>query len=380
MSKTATNGQNRILSLDGLRGVAAAAVVLFHLLLMSPELSAIRELRSMPQEFTLTWWFTMTPLRVFWAGSEFVYVFFILSGFVLARSAMRLNFNWMSFFIQRFVRLYVPVWASIFLAWLSITLVARRPDGLGSSWLSRRSDHYDWERLRTDATLVFGAYDFTLSPLWSLRWEILFSALLPIYLWVFSRLRRKFLLNLLLVSLAISVGSTRDWPEFLFLPMFGIGCLFALNWSELESAVNVYSQNHVLALLLLSTCVTLLTSTWWLLQIGFLSEYSRWLVFPSLIGAVGLVLVIPNFRLTEIFFSWRPLTLLGKVSFSLYLTHESVIIAVRYMFVDASLMSIAPIAGISSLIVCTIFYIAIEKPSQALGRRFATRPVCGISE
>jgi uncharacterized membrane protein len=52
VSKTSTSVQNRILSLDGLRGVAAVAVVLFHLFLMSPELSAIRELRSMPQEFT----------------------------------------------------------------------------------------------------------------------------------------------------------------------------------------------------------------------------------------------------------------------------------------------------------------------------------------
>ena len=180
---------------------------------------------SSPEYFSLFWWLNMTPLRVLWAGSEFVYVFFILSGFALTGTATRFGFDWMAYFKARFVRLYLPVWASIILAWLSITSVERQLNGLGSSLLSRRADTYDWEQLRSDATLEFGKYDFTLNSLWSLRWEVTLLALLPVYVWVFLRFHRQIFVALFLITLAISVGLAMDWTEFVYLPMFGLGRL-----------------------------------------------------------------------------------------------------------------------------------------------------------
>lgn len=64
----------RITGLDGLRGFASLAVVLFHLSLIArPELSET------------TWaWLTQSPLKILFPGTESVLVFFALSGLVVA--------------------------------------------------------------------------------------------------------------------------------------------------------------------------------------------------------------------------------------------------------------------------------------------------------
>src|ERR1039458_10316795 len=78
----------RIRSLDGLRGLAALVVLVHHALLASDSKLAILysspSHAQMPVEGSLNWLVFYTPLHLFWAGPEFVAVFFVLSGLVLA--------------------------------------------------------------------------------------------------------------------------------------------------------------------------------------------------------------------------------------------------------------------------------------------------------
>jgi uncharacterized membrane protein len=73
----------RVRSLDGLRGVAALIVVVHHALLTSPTLARVNYGAVPGSVHGFLWWMTYTPLHLIWAGPEAVFVFFVLSGFVL---------------------------------------------------------------------------------------------------------------------------------------------------------------------------------------------------------------------------------------------------------------------------------------------------------
>lgn len=100
----------RIAAFDGLRGVAAAIVVLFHYLcLLHPSLTP-----SMSEQVH---WLADTPLHVLWNGRFSVAVFFVLSGFVMAAAAERRRNALIANSITRYLRLALPVTASCLLAW-----------------------------------------------------------------------------------------------------------------------------------------------------------------------------------------------------------------------------------------------------------------------
>ena len=74
---------SRITSLDGLRGAAALVVVIYHVFLVQPSLAAPHLDPNAPLG-AVEWLATFTPLHLMWAGPEAVFVFFVLSGLVLA--------------------------------------------------------------------------------------------------------------------------------------------------------------------------------------------------------------------------------------------------------------------------------------------------------
>ena len=113
-------------ALDGLRGLAAAVVVIHHCFLVSPSLSLAVARVDTGQVEPWVWWTTFTPLHLLWAGTEAVYVFFILSGFVLTLPFVGVwQPTWRAYYAKRFVRIYLPVWASLVIALLLAWIVPR---------------------------------------------------------------------------------------------------------------------------------------------------------------------------------------------------------------------------------------------------------------
>lgn len=73
--------------MDGLRGIAAVAVVLTHLVPLAPSLHPVYSAEWQYSYDSWQQWLVHSPLHFWWMGEEAVFVFFVLSGFVLTLAA-----------------------------------------------------------------------------------------------------------------------------------------------------------------------------------------------------------------------------------------------------------------------------------------------------
>lgn len=123
---------NRFESLDGIRGVAAFIVVVFHFL--SAFIPSV-----VPEQSSAVPLWADSPFAILYNGNFAVPVFFVLSGFVLAHASMRVRDNLPLDIVLRYVRLAVPATASILFAWLLLSLFPTATQDLAiispSRWL-----------------------------------------------------------------------------------------------------------------------------------------------------------------------------------------------------------------------------------------------------
>src|ERR1700741_4157400 len=103
----------RLHQLDGLRGIAALTVVVFHYL--SAFVPALT-----PDQTKNPHWLSDTPLAVTFNGPFAVVVFFVLSGFVVSKAALGQGPLPLTIAL-RYLRLTIPMLVSVLLAWLLLT-------------------------------------------------------------------------------------------------------------------------------------------------------------------------------------------------------------------------------------------------------------------
>jgi peptidoglycan/LPS O-acetylase OafA/YrhL len=119
--------QSRLTALDGLRGVAAFVVVIFHFLsMLAPSWT--------PQNGHELHFFVDTPLAVLWNGPFAVSVFFVLSGFVISGVAAKRADRLIANIVSRYVRLVIPVTVSVLLAWLWLVTFPANANALADAF------------------------------------------------------------------------------------------------------------------------------------------------------------------------------------------------------------------------------------------------------
>ncbi|WP_125774715.1 acyltransferase family protein [Antribacter gilvus] len=386
-----TVAPGRLRSLDGLRGVAALVVVLHHTLMVLPQLAMVHLGPVLPEPGTAAWWIVSTPLRIVWAGQEAVLVFFVLSGYVLTVYAQRRLDGSRpgavrAYYVQRLARLYLPVWGAVALA-LAVALAIPRDGGAASLWLAMHADP-DALSVVMDLTLLGGIGPAWLdSPLWSLAWEIWFSLLLPVMWLLVRRLPVRghggvWIILLVAVSVAaphlgLPVPLARPLE---FLPVFGIGMVLAHDSDRphrAAAAVTARGPWAWPAVLLLSWLALVAPSPGWGAQ-GLVPGLAADAL--ALAGVVGLLVAAmtwgPLLRALE----RRPAQWLGRRSFSLYLVHEPVVVALALLTgaTGAAWVLWSTVAVVVSLALAAGFFLAVEQPalglSRSLGERAALRP------
>lgn len=382
-----TEGLARVATLDGLRGVAAAVVVLCHIIEISPAFSG-------PRAGTLTWCLSYMPTNLLWNGEEAVIVFFVLSGFVLTRPFTRAQRNWRIYYPRRLLRLYPPIWGALILT-IGMSALEHRHGIPGATYYLDHHSNTNLNSVEKDALLPSTTETFDV-PLWSLHWEIIFSLLLPAYVLVgkyfkISRPTRWVVAAGILVLAGVDAksNSLALSDAILYLPMFGAGALMAFYEADLVRIFRsiLSSSSHVrialIVLVLALADASQYASTAKSDLPGWFATFTHGL---DVIGAAGLILIVLSWRRIAPAFDSRPIQWLGKRSFSLYLIHEPILITYA-LWVGGHPNPAVTVALIfpTVLVATGIFYVLVELPSHrfanAVGRRIAElsrpRPAVG---
>jgi peptidoglycan/LPS O-acetylase OafA/YrhL len=361
-----TSSPVRLGALDGLRGVAALVVLAHHAMLTFGPLAA----PYFGQEPVGKWaaLLTYSPAHLVWAGTEAVYLFFVLSGFVLARSFTVAPVPWESYFVSRLVRLYVPVAAAAALAWVTFVMFPR-PAGGNSLWLEVSPRTYNPTMFVKDATLLSGTSG-GVTPLWSLQWEVLFSVLLPVFLVV----GRRFHAGLLLTSaIALSAcGVALHNSVLSYLPMFMVGVgLYRVSASLEKLRIRVDARGAGwtwgVGVPLFAVTLLLTVAAWWHPAISENPLMNAGARMLSLVGVAGVVVAAIIWRPWSRLLESRIVQWCGAISFSLYLVHEPLIKAAAFVSPGSAPVILAAI-GVS-IAVAWVFYVACERPVHRLARR-----------
>ena len=368
-------GSTRVTQLDGLRGLAALVVVACHALSTLPWVGRVvsndRSTRLIGPEM----WAVFSPLHVLWNGTPAVHVFFVLSGFVLILPFTKSlpGRSWAPYYAKRLLRLYLPAWAALALAVVLMLLIPRTPSPLQSPWADMYVTTADPGQVFRDALLLLNASTIN-TPLWTLRWEVAFSLLLPLYVFVALRWRRFWHLKLAAALGLAVIGGVFHIEALTYMPIFAIGAVIGAERDRIRE----------------------LTSNWprwtWLLlaAVGLYLANAEWISpEPPIRGVeaiitVGATLIVLVFLLSGSAKKLGDTTAaqwLGRVSFSLYLVHLPIILAAATLLRGVSL-PLGLILGVAaSFGVAELFFRYVERPahrlSVAAGRSVERRIVRG---
>lgn len=363
----------RVRALDGVRGVAALVVVLHHALQVDPTFARVQARESAAGEGPVVWALTHTPLHVVWAGEEAVLVFFVLSGFVLTLPATRRAVRWREYYPRRLLRLYVPVWGSLVLAVALTAALAGRADDAASPFLRDRALAPPGE-VWHDAALLSGT-GLLNSPLWSLRWEVLFSLALPLYLLALRRRSGRWaLVDAAVLITLIGVGTATHSLALRYLPVFGLGVMLAYHQDRLIAATDWLEHHRRPGFLWAAVAVgvsTLLTARWLVDGLPFTHPLlEAGASGASILGATAVVVLALRWAPCAQALERGPAQWLGARSFSLYLVHEPAIVAVALLVAPAAGTWFAAAGGaVVAVAVTMAFYRLVEHPSIGLARR-----------
>jgi peptidoglycan/LPS O-acetylase OafA/YrhL len=372
-ARSLQKSQGRIVALDGLRGAAALIVVVFHYLcLLHPWL--VPDMTATPA------WIADTPLGLLWNGRFAVSVFFVLSGFVIAAAADRRRDIIVANLVTRYLRLAVPVLASVILAWFLLSLFPNATPSLRetlpdpSRWLdyTYQGDIPPIHAAIYDGLVgnfLRGGSDFN-NVLWTMQIELLGSVGLFLLYWLVQGRAR-------LVVLALA----------------GLGIVFLARDAYVAFVAGAYLYEAAKAGLLARLPAFLPPAA---LVVGVLlgapgpDTWERWgpIDLPGKltpgnqrglvpIGAATLfvyaALTLPVFAHL---LGRRLLQWLGRISFSLYLVHVPLLytlVAFAYVNLPISEAPLAVLYFAGTLALAHLFTTAVDEPSLRLLRAVRDR-------
>jgi peptidoglycan/LPS O-acetylase OafA/YrhL len=369
----AGDGQPRLVELDALRGVAAFLVLTFHCSKIG--------LFADPTGWEVYAW-RWTPLNLLVSGRPWVILFFILSGFVLACSLERAaSIDYRGFEIRRLCRVYLPFVASILFSVFAYAAVQPKRAPELSSWFNNLGWSEAPNALLVAKHLLMTGLEGedSLNPvMWSLVYELRISVVFPLlFLVTYGWPRTTFAVSLagfLFAGAFVGCQSVQCQPyrgatyaesaalTIYFAIYFVVGILLARHRREIRARLRALPW--ALALLLGVAAIYAMI----LPNVGRLASVAPADPLFGLGGALLIVLAIGG-GLWAAALNTPVLAWLGKVSYSLYLTHNIVLLAVVHELhgrVGPGLLILLVVGA--SLLVAALGYHLVEAPALRVGR------------
>jgi peptidoglycan/LPS O-acetylase OafA/YrhL len=357
-------------ALDSLRGIAAFIVVIYHCLLVIPALEPAlfgygTPVYAMPDIWTGI--LTLIPFRILWAGREAVIFFFVLSGFVLTLPFIQEHPpRYVGFIVKRFFRLYVPFAIMIILAaaaWITVG-----PQGRSdlSGWFAASWSEEPAISVVLRHLAMFG--DMSLNNVsWTLVVEWRVALLFPLLV-LMTRLSPLATVigavALVIIYQSSSTEAIRVPYTLYYFIYFVIGILVALYLEPLLAWIRRLGTAGTAGLWI---AFYVLLNLRWLTPLGVpLADIGNGIAAALVIG-----LVLTSPRVQNVLMV-RPLKWLGMVSYSLYLVHVPLLMAIIYLSPESvpvyfALLIVPP----ASLLIAFVFYRLVEHPSMRVGRTVA---------
>ena len=316
----------KITYLDGLRGMAAFIVVISHFFqVFAP---SVFEGRTEIEHFAFENIAARTPLNLLFNGNFSVCLFFVLSGYVLSCKYFQTknNRNIYSSAVRRYFRLAAPAFLSIILAYLIVRLGLGFYDDISGITLSSMPDPFAADirllaMLKEGLFHTFFTYGSQYNPvLWTMTYELLGSFLIFAFLLILGRRSLRFAGYLILIWVFIDSyylgfvlgmllsdlrNNGRDWLAYINRPWVNLTLFIAGIYAG--SYPYIHPQGTLYSVLMWDS-----------------TDFS-FFVFYHVIGSFLIITALLNSSRMQSLFSLKLFAHLGKISFSLYLVHFTII-------------------------------------------------------
>jgi exopolysaccharide production protein ExoZ len=343
------NENARLISMEGLRGLAVTLVFLVHYTTLARPWVAAQSLSGDFIEMLHS------------VGNTGVDLFFVLSGYLIYGTLIEKHKPFGRYFMRRLERIY-PTFLVVTLLYLALSFAfpaeSKLPKGTGASTLFVLQN------------LIFMPGLFTVTAIntvtWSLSYEMFYYLIIPalvplLRLRNWSRDNRIYFFIAALFVLAILFWRYGG-PARMMMFISGI-VLYEL----VSKGVSLKGEN---GLGLLALGVGIMT-VWVLHGKGVSLQVVLLCVFFGY-GCFACFCVADNARgVTRSVFCWRPLRWLGNMSYSYYLIHG---LTIKFFFMvlakvfppradqALAIWALLPVAFAMTLIVSAVLFIAVEKP------------------
>ena len=365
----------RLPELEALRGLMALWVIVVHSILAVG--------------FNVQAW--PGALRWIADGDHPVFVFILLSGFVIFNLLDNARESYGVYLTRRFLRLFpayfVCLIAASLMLGLSVDAINNMPwhppfAAVRLHLLDEAQQHY-WAHLLSHLTLLHGAVPPSVLPdapytilgqAWSISLEWQFYLLAPLCLYLARRYDLSFAFGMMLAVILIRrlAGGS---PAFVFTQFeyFAVGALSYFGWKYQRGLAASGKTRLVYA------CAALLAFSFALLLQS--PALAIWLLVVLALCGAGHGLAGAPERSVLAVLQFRVTRYLGKVSYSLYLVHMIALYAMMYLlgprFADVSqwhfwILLFGLTAGLSIAAASVMFHF-IEQPFINLGRRLSNK-------
>lgn len=330
------NQNNRLTVLDSLRGIAALSVVLFHFTYGYDNGLKILS----PKRFYFTY------------GDLGVQLFFIISGFVIFMTIEKTKSS-KSFFISRFSRLYPAYWSAIMLT-ISLTTLLSAPFQKGIYDIKEVLVNFSMLQYWFKIQNIDGAY-------WTLAVELTFYFLI----WCLYKFKK---LNSI------------QWFSLIWLSLTFLFYIFEIPFGKFVKAILILNHAPMFAsgigfYLLHQKRGSLLTHI--LIAIAFICEsYMLFLNRSDLSSYIIISLFFILFYLFSYskleFLSNKILLFFGSISYTLYLIHDNIGMAIIYWIRQAFDIEIVYVSITFAIVIALAYMVTIfvEQPAMNLIRNY----------
>ncbi|MFC4100406.1 acyltransferase family protein [Paenibacillus xanthanilyticus] len=368
---------SRYHQLDSIRGIAALTVLLGHFA-SSILIFCTCTNTTGNEDHVILNLFKYTPLSFFGAGHEAVILFFLLSGFVLSLPFFKqTNTGYGQYLIRRICRIYIPFAIALLFAVVMYFISSPSVITHMSSWFNGQWDMPIDVKDVLAALGFIGVFDTDKinPPIWSLVHEMRISIIFPFLMFVLVRWRTLFSVALACALSVLGIAATSVLnPSSLvnmyitihYAAIFMVGALLAKHMSEISRFIRGKSRIVKVIMLLIGFLLynfkTVLPN--WSLIHNYL--FNEWAI--TIGGSIYISIAFGSITLERVLLL-SPIQFLGKISYSLYLYHMVVLLSLTHLLHGwMNIEIILVISFVVSLIVSTVMYYLVEKPSMNFGK------------